>query len=259
MLEGRSILVTGASSGIGFAIARLARDHGASVALHGLDEAATLQAAAEIGARPIVADLKEREAPARMVAQAVAALGRLDGLVNNAAMLDRDTIDDLDIDLFDAVMAVNLRAPLLAIAAALPHMEAGAGGASVVNIGSVNAWCGATKLLSYSASKGGLMTATRNLGDALAGRGVRVNQLNVGWTATENEHHVQLAEGQPADWRKRVSPLQAPSGDILEPEQVARHAIFWLSQQSAPITGQVVDVEQYPVLGRLAIHDPGRS
>jgi NAD(P)-dependent dehydrogenase (short-subunit alcohol dehydrogenase family) len=83
--------------------------------------------------------------------------------------------------------------------------------------------------------------------------GIRVNQLNVGWTWTENEHRLQLEEGQGHDWHDRVPEAFAPSGGILDAGDVARHAVFWLSPQSAPITGQVYEVEQYPVLGRNRI------
>ncbi|MEL6316896.1 MAG: SDR family oxidoreductase [Pseudomonadota bacterium] len=259
MLEGGKILVTGAKAGIGFAIAKACVDAGAAVALHARDQADLTDALSKLGAeaKGVAGDLSDPEAPARIVADAAEALGGLDGLVNNAALLNRSTLDDATAAHFDAMFAVNARAPLLLIQAALPHFEraaaqGGAGGA-VVNIGSINAHCGAPNLLTYSASKAALMTATRNLGDALGGRPIRINQINVGWTLTENEHQLQLSEGQPEDWLERVPKEFAPRGMILKPEEIAAHAVFWLSERSAPATGQVYELEQYPLIGRNRI------
>ena len=102
-------------------------------------------------------------------------------------------------------------------------------------------------------SKGALQTMTRNLGDALGPENIRVNQLNVGWTYTETEHQTQLNEGQPEDWLSKVPSVFAPSGSILKPEYIAPHVVFWLSQSSWPVNGQVYEVEQYPVIGRNKI------
>ena len=145
--------------------------------------------------------------------------------------------------------SINVSAPLLLIQAALPHLEAG-GNSAIVNIGSLNAYTGASKLLAYSASKGALMTATRNLGDALAERPVRINQINIGWTWSENEHKVQLSEGQPENWAELVPKGLVPRGKLTQPEEVAAHVVFWLSAASAPANGQVYELEQFPLIGR---------
>lgn len=83
---------------------------------------------------------------------------------------------------------------------------------------------------------------------------MRVNQLNVGWTYTETEHAVQLAEGRPENWLDEIPARFAPSGSILRPEHIAPHVLFWLSDQSWPVNGQVYEVEQYPVIGRNNIN-----
>lgn len=257
MFDDRVILVTGSSSGIGFATAKLCKERGASVVLHDRDATALAAAVTELGGGTghIVADLLDPAAPRQIIDYVIETYGRIDGLVNNAARLDRCTIEDMSDAVFDEIMTVNTRAPLMLIQAALPHMERQNTGASVVNIGSVNAHCGAEKILAYSVSKGGLMTATRNLGNALAARGVRVNQMNVGWTETANEHMVQANEGQPKDWVDNIPSFLAPSGHILVPENIAQHVAFWLSDNSAPMTGQIVDLEQYPIIGRLNYND----
>lgn len=200
-----------------------------------------------------VGDLSDPETPRRLVEACVERFGRLDGLVNNAAMLTRSTIEDFSAAHFDQMAAVNIRAPLLLIQHALPYLERNESSGAIVNIGSINAYCGAPNLLAYSATKAALMTTTRNLGDALGGRNIRINQVNVGWTLTENEHRMQLSEGQPEDWLDHLSPVFAPRGMILKPAEVAHHVLFWLSEQSAPATGQVYELEQYPVIGRNRI------
>jgi NAD(P)-dependent dehydrogenase (short-subunit alcohol dehydrogenase family) len=157
------------------------------------------------------------------------------------------------VELWDRHMAVNLRAPFVLTQAALPHLRARAGtscasGAAIVNIGSVNAYIGGTNLLSYSASKAGLMTFTRNLAAYLARERIRVNLLNVGWTLTEGEHRVQIADTGNEDWLQRAA-AGRPIGRLLDPDDIARAALFFASDESAPITGSVLVVEQQPVGG----------
>ncbi len=255
MLDGRKILITGSHAGIGFAIAEAAAAAGAEVAIHAR-KATDLDAAERRFGGPVatvLGDITAPDAPARIVAEAAEKLGGLDGLVNNAAMLTRSTLEDATADHLDAMMAVNFRAPLLLIQAALPHLEARPEGGTVVNIGSINAHCGAPNLLAYSASKSAMMTATRNIADGLLGRNFRINQINVGWTLTEGEIKLQRSEGQPEDWLDRLPPEFAPRGMILRPEEVASHAVFWLSDRSAPANGQVYELEQYPLIGRNRI------
>ncbi len=100
-------------------------------------------------------------------------------------------------------------------------------------------------------SKGALMTMTRNLADSLGPERIRLNQLNVGWTFTANEDATQQKEGQKPGWEKHVPVRQAPSGRIMQPEEIAAHTAFWLSDESAPVSGQIYEVEQFPVIGRM--------
>ncbi len=148
-------------------------------------------------------------------------------------------------------METNLRAPLLIIRATLPHFRRQGGGV-VVNVGSVNALCGENALLAYSIAKGGMMTMTRNLASAHAAEKIRVNQINVGWTLTENELKLKHRDGLPKGWQFHLPREFAPTGRLLSPEQVASHIVFWLSDASHPINGAVYEAEQYTVYGRNA-------
>ena len=257
MLRDRVILVTGSGAGIGFATARVCKEYGAKIVLHGPDAVQMDDAAKQLGSDvfTITSDLSEPSSPQFIVDSVIKEFGRIDGLVNNAARLDRCTIETMTDDLFDKMLDINLRAPLKLIQAALPYMKAQNSSASIVNIGSTNAHCGAPNLLLYSATKAALMTATRNLADCLVPNLVRINQLNVGWTLTEGEHMLQLAEGRPEDWLDNIPHQFAPSGTIMRPQQIAEHVAFWLSQRSAPVTGQVYEVEQYPLIGRNGVSE----
>lgn len=198
----------------------------------------------------IAADLYNAGAPVKILDFVMARHGRIAGLVNNAGMLDRCTLEAASAELIDNMFAVNFRAPLMLIQAAAAKMATQEDGGSIVNIGSVNATCGAANLLVYSATKAALTTITRNLGFVLGPKNVRINQLDVGWTATESEHRIQTSEGRPANWHETVHPSYTPRGALLTAKQVAEHAVFWLSEHSAPVTGQVYEVEQYPMIGR---------
>jgi NAD(P)-dependent dehydrogenase (short-subunit alcohol dehydrogenase family) len=248
-LRHKVIIVTGSSTGIGEAIARRCAEEGAQLVIHGLETDTGTQIAASLNAPFVHADLADPATPRRLVAAALDTYGRLDGLVNNAAWVLRGQIDSVTPELFDRVLAINCRAPLLLIQEALPHLAKHRG--AVVNIGSVNAYCGEENLLPYSISKGALMTLSRNLGDSLMRQhGVRVNQINPGWVLTANEIKYKQAEGMPENWPAQLPKLFAPAGRIFHPAEIAEAAVYLLSDAAGPISGQVLDIEQHPFIGR---------
>lgn len=250
-LKDKAIIVTGSSSGIGKAIAQRFVAEGARVLVHGLEADLADKVASELGDAAVAQaeDLADPDAPPRLVDTAIKAFGRLDAVVNNAGLVIRSTVETTDAAFFDRVMAVNCRAPMLLIRAALPHLTEAKG--AVVNIGSINAWSGEPTFLAYSVSKGALMTMTRNLGDTLfRENGVRVNQINPEWVLTENEDKLQRRDGQPADWFERVPREYAPAGRIIKPQEIAAAALYWASDESYPVSGSVMEFTQYPIFGR---------
>ncbi len=249
-LSGKVILITGSTTGIGAALATRCIAEGASVLVHGRDEPKGRELVSELGtsAELIIADLADPNVPAQLVVAAVKRFGKLDAVVNNAACVTRSNLQNTTPELFGTMMAVNVRAPLLIIQAALEELKKTRG--TVLNIGSINGYCGEENLLAYSVSKGAMMTLSRNLADALGTSQVRVNHFNVAWTLTENEYRQKIADGLPADWPERVGPEQAPSGRLMLPEEIAAAAIYWISDESRPISGSVVDLAQFPVIGR---------
>jgi len=253
-LKEKVILVTGSTSGIGEAMVRLFVREGARVAVHGMALKDAEKVAGEIRqaggqAIPLVGLLEDSAVPTRLIAEIVAHYGRLDALVNNAATIARGNLDNTNVEAFDRTIAINLRAPYLLIQAALPHFRK-QGGGRVLNIGSINSYCGENNLFAYSISKGGLATLTRNLADAHGAEGVRVNQLNVGWTLTANEFEVKKKDGLPDDWPMKIPKVFAPSGRLLSPEEIAWAAVYFLSDEAALINGAILDLEQFPVIGR---------
>ncbi|MGB8168165.1 MAG: SDR family oxidoreductase [Chthoniobacteraceae bacterium] len=251
-LENKVILVTGSCTGIGKAIAKRCVAEGARVVIHGLEPELGEALVKELGADCAtlhIEDLTAEGVAARLVAAAVGAFGKLDAVVNNAAIVIQGNIHTTDLAFFRRILDINTVAPFALIQAALPELRKVRG--NVLNIGSVNAWCGEPNLLPYAVSKGALMTLTRNLGDTLMQEdGVRVNQINPGWVLTENEAARKRAHGLADDWYKDLPREYAPSGRILWPEEIAAAAVFWLGDECGPVSGQVVDLEQYPFIGR---------
>ena len=249
-LSGKIALVTGAVSGIGYGIAEHFASLGAAVVVHGHREADAEAAAGRLAdkgheAMAVAADVRDAEAARHMMRTAIAWKGGLDVLVNNAGRTDRGYLEDAPLELWDEIMAVNLRAPFILLQEAVRSMKT-RGGGSIVNIGSVNAYVGAPKLGPYSVSKGGLMTLTRNAASALGRHRIRVNQLNVGWTLTEGEDAVQKKQGTRTDWLADAVALM-PFGRLLTPREIAFAAAYFASDESALITGAVLDMEQTPI------------
>ena len=251
-LKNKVILVTGSTTGIGKAIALRCAKEGALIVVHGLEEDLGKQVILELEINKAVLHIEDitiAGAPGRLVDLAVKTFGKLDAIVNNAAMVVSSNIDSTDEAFLRKVIEVNTVAPFVLIKTALPYLTPQNG--CVLNIGSVNAWSGEPGLLAYSISKGALMTMTRNLGDIfLRENNVRVNQINPGWVLTETEIQRKKEQGFRADWFKEIPTMFAPAGRLLSPAEIAAAAVYWLSDESGPVSGQVVDLEQYPMLGR---------
>lgn len=251
-LEDKVIIITGSTTGIGKAIAIRCVKEGAKVVLHGLEEEWGKSVLATIGNENAVLhieNLNKEGAASRLVDLAIDTFGKLDAVVNNAAMIVSSNIHTTDKAFLEKVLEINTIAPFLLIKAGLPFLSKAHG--CILNIGSVNAWSGEPDLLAYSISKGALMTMTRNLGDTLHRENVvRVNQINPGWVLTETEIKRKQEQGLAEKWYEELPSVYAPAGRIIWPSEIAAAAIYWLSDESGPISGQVVDLEQHPFLGR---------
>jgi NAD(P)-dependent dehydrogenase (short-subunit alcohol dehydrogenase family) len=251
-LQNKVIIVTGSTTGIGKAIAIRCVAEGARVVINGLEEAWGKEVVANLGNENAVLhieDISAEGAPERLVNLAVKTFGRLDAVVNNAAIVASSNIHTTDKAFLQRLLEVNTIAPFALIKAALPYLTVQHG--CVLNIGSVNAYSGEPNLFAYSVSKGALMTMTRNLGDTLhRENGVRINQINPGWVLTETEIQRKREHGLSDDWYKDLPSVYAPAGRILKPSEIAAASIYWLADESGPISGQVVDLEQYPFIGR---------
>jgi NAD(P)-dependent dehydrogenase (short-subunit alcohol dehydrogenase family) len=252
-LDGRVLIVTGSTQGLGAAIARRAASLGAAgIVVTGRHRERGEQLRDELAceAEFVQADLADAAACRRIVAACDERFGRLDGLVNAAGLSTRGTLDDTTVELWDRLFAVNVRAPFLLTQGAARLMRRRGEGGSVVNIITMASHGGEPVLMAYAASKGALATLTRNLGNALRPERIRVNGLNIGWTATEGEHGVQTQTGRPEDWLAAAD-ASAPLGRLLRPEDIAPMVTHLLSDAAAMVTGSVIDFDQ-TVLGAVA-------
>jgi len=251
-LQNKVIIITGSTTGIGKAIAIRCAAEGAKIVVHGLEADWGKEVVEQLGKDNAVLhieDLSNEGTPQHLVQLAVNTFGRLDAVVNNAAIVASSNMHTTDLSFLRKLLEVNAIAPFALIKAALSELTRNHG--CVLNIGSVNAYSGEPNLLAYSMTKGALMTMTRNLGDTLhRENGVRVNQINPGWVLTETERIRKREHGLPDNWYEDIAPVYAPAGRILWPHEIAAAAVYWLADESGPISGQVVDLEQHPFIGR---------
>jgi NAD(P)-dependent dehydrogenase (short-subunit alcohol dehydrogenase family) len=236
MLRDRRILITGAARGLGRAFAEHAIAAGARVAVADILEDEGRTAAGEMGAVFVPLDLADPASIQACAARASAALGGLDGLVNNGAITSSGgkTLDELDVDVWDRVMTVNVRGTWLATRAVLPHLRA-SGKGRVINVASDTALWGAQKLLAYVASKGAVIAMTRSMARELGADAITVNAVAPGLTLVEATEYI------PAERHRLYVDGRAIQRQQL-PADVCGAVTFLLSDAAGFITGQLLAV-----------------
>jgi NAD(P)-dependent dehydrogenase (short-subunit alcohol dehydrogenase family) len=245
-VAGKVAIVTGGNAGIGRAAAELLAREGARVVVAARTTATgeeTVRRIADAGGEAtfVRTDVGREEDCIALVGETVRRFGRLDVLVNNAAIYPRATLTETTIAMWREIMATNLEGPFVLCREAVPHMIAGGGGA-IVNVGSGNAQGGAANLTPYSVSKGGIWTLTRNVAAAYIGDNVRANYLNPGWNITETEKRVQALEGHDEAWLAAAA-ASSPAGRTSDPSDAA-YAILWLaSDESRFVNGQDISTD----------------
>ena len=249
-MNGKICVVTGSTQGLGAAIARQLADAGAAgIVSLGRNEARgkalaeAIAAATGVPVEFVRADLASVEDCRAVIAAADRRFGRVDVLVNAGALTDRGTILDTSPELFDAMFATNVRGPFFLMQEAIRLMIRDGIAGAIVNIGSMSEHAGQPFISAYCASKGALATLTRNTAFAVAANRIRVNQLSIGWMASDHERALQLAESGDPDWESKAS-ARLPFGRLVDPAEVARAVNFLVSDDAGLMTGAVVNFDQ---------------
>ena len=235
-LTGKCALITGASGGIGEAIAAALHGQGATVALSGTRREKLDEVAARLGSRAHVlpCDLHDRAAVAALVQQAEAAMGQLDILVNNAGITKDNLFMRMKDEEWDEVLAVNLTASFTLCRAALRNMMRRRSG-RIINIASVSGTLGNPGQGNYAASKAGLVGMTKSLAREVASRGITANCIAPGFIETPMTHGLN---------EKQVEAIAGaiPAGVFGKPLDIAAAAVFLASEEARYITGETLHI-----------------
>ena len=249
-MHGKVLLLSGASRGVGECVARLAVSRGAAgLALVGRDTKTGDKLAGELSSLGtktifITADLGKSDEPKRIVNIVNETFGVVHGLLNSAAETSRGSVWNTTPEMFDTMMAVNVRAPFMLIQECAKIMKREGVAGSVVNIGSVTGYGGDVNLTHYAISKGALHTLTRNCAYSLMRDRVRVNLLNPGWMDTPTEDATQRKWHNAQDGWLEKAERDQPMGRLIKPDELARTILFLLSDESGLMTGAVIDFDQ---------------
>jgi NAD(P)-dependent dehydrogenase (short-subunit alcohol dehydrogenase family) len=242
---GKTVIVTGATSGIGRAAAQAFGRGGASTLLVGRHETELNEATAAVRdtgaqAASCQADLTAADAPQRIVDAALQAFGQIDVLVNAAGVIASGTLEQTSDEMWDTMMAVNLRAPFRLMRAAAPHLTARKG--AVVNVSSVNGLRSFPGVLAYCVSKAGVDHLTRCAAIEMAPLGVRVNAVNPGVTVTNLHRRSGMGEPQYAAFLERSKETH-PLGRPGQPEEIAALILFLASDRAGWMTGETIPID----------------
>lgn len=261
--DGKIALITGSTQGVGEAVARrLAAEGAAGIVVCGRNQERGAAVADDLTATGTAApfvpvELADPDSCNALIAATDERFGRIDVLVNAAALTLRGTIVDTSVELWDTMMNVNLRAPFLLMQGAIAMMRREGNGGTIVNVASVAAHGGPPILMPYSTSKAGLAALTKNVAYSVAWDGIRVNCINPGWMDTPGEDVIQRrfhTDGQ--DWLDAAE-ARMPSGQLIKTNEVAAAVAFLASSESGVMTGSVVDYDQsIPGAGNAPVPRP---
>lgn len=264
-MDGKVAVITGSTQGLGETIAHLFADRGAKgivITGRNAERGAGVKAALEkkgVNSVFIQADLAKVEDARKVIAACDKEFGRIDVLVNSAAITDRGTIWDTSPELFDKMFAINVRAPFFLMQDALHLMKKNKTSGSIVNIISMSGHGGQSFITAYCASKGALATLTRNVANSVMAYRIRVNGLMIGWMDTPGEHNTMKTyhDAEP-DWLKKAE-AGRPFGRLLKPAEVARACAYLASDESGLMTGSIIDFDQQVRGAADATVDPPKA
>lgn len=240
-LKGKRLVIVGAATGIGKAVATAAVAEGARVVIADLAVDQGQATARQIGAEFIRCDVADEASVRAMVSGAVETMGGLDGLVNNAGLQRASALDKITVDDWDSLMAVNTRGVFLATREAVPHLRA-AGGGSIVNTSSLAGKRGGPGIAAYAASKGAVMAFTTATALELARDRIRVNSVCPGFIDTPfNNPAIAFMGGR--EEQEKIVERMVPLGRQAVPEEVAPLYVYLLSDESAYVTAQALSVD----------------
>jgi NAD(P)-dependent dehydrogenase (short-subunit alcohol dehydrogenase family) len=249
-LSGKVAIITGGTQGLGEAIARLFGERGAAgIMICGRNAKGGERVASEISAAgcPAVfvqADLAKVADCRKVVAKADERFGRVDALVNAAALTDRGNIFDTTEERYNEIFDVNVRAPFFLIQETVRIMRREKIAGSIVNIQSMSAHGGQPFITAYCASKGALATLTRNVAHSLLKFRIRINGLNIGWMSTPGEDNIQKKYHGAEDGWLEEAVRARPFGRLIDPKEVARACAYLCSDESGLMTGSNIDFDQ---------------
>lgn len=249
-LQGKVAVITGSTQGLGEATARLFKERGIrGLIITGRNAERGREVAASVTddkctAHFVQADLAKMEEVSRIIKAADETFGTLHILVNSAAFTGRGSIWDTSTDLFDKMMAINVKAPFFLMQQAIKLMEREKVHGSIINISSNASYGSMPMLAPYAVSKGALNVATKNAAFAAMRSRIRVNALCIGWMDSEGEDDVQRKVHGGSDNWKQQAEAQQPFGRLLKPTEVARCIAYCASDESGMMTGCLIDFDQ---------------